>query len=98
MNWTTLIRLPQPEEFEPGAKRRAALVHAAVEGDTLSLCNGVDLTDGEWIDQGEHPENVAGLDSCSICWSVLERRQREERGLPAIPSQRLNWRRGAVTA
>lgn len=89
-----MVRVPRPEEFEPGAQRRSSTIHAAVEGDTLALCSAASLIDGEWVDQGEHPEDVDGLHACSVCWSVLERRQREERGLPAIPSQRLNWARG----
>jgi len=99
MNWQTLHRLPQPEDFEPGAKTRSALTHVRVEGDTASLCGAVDVTDGDWCDGGdEHPEDIDSLDRCSVCWSVFERRRREEAGREAIPSQHLSWTRGRQVA
>jgi len=99
MNWTTLRRMPQPEDFEPGARKPSVLTHVAVEGDTDSLCAKVDLIDGEWFDAHEHPEDVGTLETCSVCWSVFERRRAEERGREPAPTQRLNWARGprAVT-
>jgi hypothetical protein len=99
MNWTTLHRVPQPEDFEPGAAKRPALTHVAVEGDTFSLCHKADVIDGLYCESGEHPEDDCSLDQCRVCWSVFERRRAEERGREPAPSQRLNWARGtqAVT-
>jgi hypothetical protein len=95
MNWTTLTRVPQPEDFEPGAPAVPSLTHVAVEGDTFSLCHKVDVIDGLYCDGHEHPEDADTLDQCRVCWSVFERRRAEERGREPVPSQRLNWARGS---
>jgi hypothetical protein len=98
MNWTTLERVPQPEDFEPGARPVPTLTHVCVEGDTFSLCAKVDVYDGLYCESGEHPENADTLDTCSVCWSVFERRRAEERGREPAPTQRLGWTRGPKVA
>jgi len=89
MNWTTLHRIPQPEDFEPGARPVPTLTHVCVQGDTLSLCSGAGFGP-VWADGGdEHPEDVDSLDRCTVCYSVYERRNREDRGRDPLPSNRL---------
>jgi hypothetical protein len=98
MNWSTLRRMPQPEDFEPGARTVPTLTHVAVEGDTFSLCGKVDVIDGIYFDAHEHPEDADTLDQCRVCWSVFERRRAEERGREPAPTQRLSWQRGSKVA
>lgn len=98
MNWTTLVRVPQVEDFEPGARRVPGLTHVAVEGDTFSLCAKVDVIDGLYCDGHEHPEDADTLEQCRVCWSVFERRRAEECGREPAPTQRLGWARGPKAA
>jgi len=95
MNWKTMEKEVRPEDFGATgeATRAITLTHVCVEGDSASLCGKAHVLDF-WTECDEHPEDAAGLDSCSVCWSVYERENRAEAGRDPIPSQRLNWTRG----
>ena len=97
MNWETLHRLPTPAECEPGATRPERRVHVRVAGDTFSLCHAADVLDGRWVPRDDHPEDTDSDARCSVCWSVFEKRRREENGREAVPSNYLGRRRSSFT-
>lgn len=91
MNWEVLVNY----------RSASNLHHVRVNGDRRSLCQVADIEAG-WEGLGDaldvHPEDVDPMDRCSVCWSVYERRNREERGLAPAPSRYLGTRRQRTLA
>lgn len=90
MNWEVLTRDVRPEDVDERGRLPERCAHIRVAGDTESLCHAVNVVDDRWLPEPEtHPEDVGSLDRCSVCYSVYERRFREERGLDPLPSRHL---------